>query len=84
MPITSPPQSYQLDRVGTSGRSVGPQLAIVDEKGREVSRGQIGRIAVQGPPNFQGYEGVEVLSHVLFDLFSRVTSLFTLQRLAAG
>ncbi|BDA51313.1 probable peroxisomal-coenzyme A synthetase at N-terminal half [Coccomyxa sp. Obi] len=59
MPISSPPQSYQLDRVGTSGRSVGPQLAIVDEKGREVSRGQIGRIAVQGPPNFHGYEGVE-------------------------
>lgn len=60
MPISSPPQSYQLDRVGTSGRSVGPQLAIVDDKGSELDRGQIGRIAVQGPPSFYGYEGVEV------------------------
>lgn len=36
----------------------------MDEEGREVSRGQIGRIAVQGPPKFHGYEGVEV--HPLF------------------
>jgi non-ribosomal peptide synthetase component E (peptide arylation enzyme) len=41
-------------------RSVGPQLAIVNESGDEVGRGQIGRIAVQGPPNFHDYEGVEV------------------------
>jgi hypothetical protein len=41
-------------------RSVGPQLAIVNESGAELGRGQIGRIAVQGPPNFHGYENVEV------------------------
>ena len=90
MPITSPPQSYQLDRVGTSGRSVGPQLAIVDEKGRHVSRGEIGRIAVQGPPNFHGYEGVEVKSFCsvchqrLIDLCSNVTSILPIVILAAG
>ena len=60
MPISSPPLTYQLDRVGTSGVGVGPQLAIVTTQGEELPPGTIGHIAVQGPPNFMCYENVLV------------------------
>lgn len=56
MPITSPPPGYQLDRPGTSGKAVGPQLAIIDEKGAKLSIGVTGRIGVQGAPCFTGYD----------------------------
>lgn len=39
MPISSPPQSYRLDPIGTSGIAVGPEIAIVDLEGAQsVSR----------------------------------------------
>ena len=60
MPISSPPLTYQLDRVGTSGVGVGPQLAIINSEGEELTRGSIGHIAVQGPPNFTRYENALV------------------------
>ena len=60
MPISSPPLTYQLDRVGTSGKGVGPQLAIVSSEGEHLSPGSIGHIAVQGPPSFMCYENVPV------------------------
>ena len=60
MPISSPPLTYQLDRVGTSGKGVGPQLAIVSSEGKELPPGTIGHIAVQGPPTFTRYENVPV------------------------
>ena len=60
MPISSPPLTYQLDRAGTSGKGVGPNLAIVSPSGEELRRGKIGCIAVQGPPNFKRYENVPV------------------------
>jgi non-ribosomal peptide synthetase component E (peptide arylation enzyme) len=62
MPITSPPPGYQLDRPGTSGKAVGPELAIINEQGGLMTKGDIGRIGVRGPPCFTGYkiEGVNV------------------------
>ncbi len=62
MPISSPPLTYQLDRVGTSGVGVGPQLAIVSPSGDALPCGVVGHIAVQGPPNFKRYENMPVSS----------------------
>ena len=56
MPISSPLLTYQLDRVGTSGVAVGPQLAIINSEGKELTRGTVGHIAVQGPQNITRYE----------------------------
>ena len=55
MPISSPPLDYQLDRPGTSGISVGPQLAIFDGKDVRCGPGEVGRIMVRGEPVFPGY-----------------------------
>lgn len=56
MPIASPPLNYKLDRSGTSGTSVGPDLAILDGNDKQVSMEQVGRIAVRGAPVFDGYK----------------------------
>jgi acyl-CoA synthetase (AMP-forming)/AMP-acid ligase II/acetyltransferase-like isoleucine patch superfamily enzyme len=58
MPITSPPQEYKLDREGTSGQSVGPELAIWNDLKR-TANGNVGNIMIRGPPVFDGYEGVD-------------------------
>lgn len=42
MPISSPPVDYKLDRPGTSGLAVGPELAILDDKGEQAGRGPSG------------------------------------------
>ncbi|KAF4553860.1 AMP-binding enzyme-like protein 22 [Elsinoe fawcettii] len=55
MPISSPPLDYKLDRSGTSGISVGPDLGILDGDDQLVSAGEIGEIAVRGAPLFGGY-----------------------------
>ena len=55
MPISTPPLSYVLDRPGTSGVSVGPEIAILDSRGLRLPTNEIGRIGVRGPPVFPGY-----------------------------
>jgi acyl-CoA synthetase (AMP-forming)/AMP-acid ligase II len=56
MPITSPPSTYRLDKAGTSGVSVGPELAILDVSTlRPMSPGEEGPICVRGEPCFRGY-----------------------------
>ena len=55
MPISSPPLDYQLDRPGTSGISVGPQLSIFDGHDIPCEPGIVGRIMVRGEPVFPGY-----------------------------
>ncbi|KAI9693779.1 MAG: putative NRPS-like protein biosynthetic cluster [Bathelium mastoideum] len=55
MPISSPPLDYQLDRPGTSGISVGPQLTIFDGNDNHCKPGDVGRIMVRGEPVFPGY-----------------------------
>ena len=56
MPISAPPIDYNLDRKGTSGRAVGPELKILDGNGVEAPAGEQGNICVRGFPVFQGYE----------------------------
>ena len=56
MPITSPPQDYDLDREGCSGISVGPELGIADDKGNLLPPNMEGNIVVRGCPSFLGYE----------------------------
>lgn len=49
------PKNYTLDRQGTSGRIVGPEVAIL-EGGKPVARpGMLGHICVRGSPAFEGY-----------------------------
>jgi len=55
MPISTPPIDYKLDRPGTSGIAVGPQLSILDWNEAHVSSGTIGRICVRAEPVFPGY-----------------------------
>ena len=55
MPISTPPLNYALDRPGTSGVSVGPEIAILDSGGLRLPINEIGRIGVRGPPVFPGY-----------------------------
>lgn len=55
MPISTPPVDYGLDRPGTSGISVGPEICILDEADSYLPAHTIGRIAIRGPPLFPGY-----------------------------
>lgn len=55
MPISTPPLDYRLDKTGTSGVSVGPELAIMDGLNGRMAEGQVGRISVRGAPVFGGY-----------------------------
>ncbi|KAJ1551606.1 hypothetical protein HK096_007049 [Nowakowskiella sp. JEL0078] len=57
MPITTPPIGYSLERPGTSGISVGPEIAILGDDDRKKPPGEIGYICVRGVPCFTGYEG---------------------------
>lgn len=66
MPISSPPASYCLERAGTSGVAVGPEIAILNEYGTPFPIGKEGSICVRGPPLMYGYGNVgydEVSSH---------------------
>jgi acyl-CoA synthetase (AMP-forming)/AMP-acid ligase II/acyl carrier protein len=56
MPISSPPSTYRLDKVGTSGVAVGPELAILNTATLQpVPPGEEGPICVRGEPCFRGY-----------------------------
>ena len=52
MPVSAPPQNYQLDPSGTSGTPVGPDVMIVDELMNPVTHGINGNIMVKGLPCF--------------------------------
>jgi acyl-CoA synthetase (AMP-forming)/AMP-acid ligase II len=57
MPISTPPQNYDLNPTGTSGTPVGPEVVIVDDDLQVVPSKTAGNIMVRGPPCFGGYEG---------------------------
>ncbi|KAJ1569041.1 hypothetical protein HK096_004423, partial [Nowakowskiella sp. JEL0078] len=57
MPITTPPVGYALERPGTSGISVGPEIAILDDKEQKKQSGDVGYVCVRSIPCFSGYEG---------------------------
>lgn len=56
MPISSPPQHYALDPVGTSGIASGPEILIADDDNQRAPLGATGNIFIRGPPCFHGYE----------------------------
>jgi acyl-CoA synthetase (AMP-forming)/AMP-acid ligase II/acetyltransferase-like isoleucine patch superfamily enzyme/acyl carrier protein len=56
MPITSPPANYMLEKPGTSGVAVGPEIAILDTRTLQpIDFGNEGMICVRGDPCFHGY-----------------------------
>ena len=55
MPISTPPLGYRLEKTGTSGISVGPEIAILNDGDVAMKSGTIGRISVRGQPVFGGY-----------------------------
>ncbi|KAF2177314.1 acetyl-CoA synthetase-like protein [Zopfia rhizophila CBS 207.26] len=55
MPIATPPLTYCLDRPGTSGISVGPEVSIQDSNNVIAAPGATGNICVRGLPVFPGY-----------------------------
>ena len=59
MPIAAPPDNYNLQKPGSSGRALGPELAVHNSEGQELPRGKEGRghIVVRGAPCMRGYEG---------------------------
>jgi len=44
---------------GSSGRPIGPSVAIFDETGKPVADGDVGTIVLKGCPTMEGYEGDE-------------------------
>jgi len=56
MPISSPPFNYQLDKPGTSGVAVGPEIGILNlTTFKALEPGVEGPICVRGSPCFLGY-----------------------------
>lgn len=56
MPISSPPATYRLEKPGTSGVAVGPEVAILNVVTcAAVPAGQEGPICVRDYPCFRGY-----------------------------
>ncbi|KAI0008081.1 hypothetical protein F4779DRAFT_642220 [Xylariaceae sp. FL0662B] len=45
----------ELDRPGTSGVTVGPELRIMYDSNKEMPIGAVGQICVRGEPTFKGY-----------------------------
>ena len=60
MPISSPPSTYELEKPGTSGVAVGPQIAIFSSNYEVLPPGREGSICVRGRPCFRGYGGVSM------------------------
>jgi acyl-CoA synthetase (AMP-forming)/AMP-acid ligase II/carbonic anhydrase/acetyltransferase-like protein (isoleucine patch superfamily) len=56
MPISSPPHTYQLEKPGTSGVAVGPEICILNlSTSKPLPTGKEGPICVRGEPCFRGY-----------------------------
>lgn len=56
MPISSPPANYALDKPGTSGVPVGPEVAILNTMTMiSLPPREEGPICVRGDPCFRGY-----------------------------
>ena len=55
MPMAAPPPAYALEKPGSSGIPIGPDMQVQDEAGEALPAGQVGAIAVRGCPVFRGY-----------------------------
>ena len=56
MPIACPPPGYALERAGSSGQAICPEIAIVDDSGERVANGRVAHIVVKGSIVTKGYE----------------------------
>ena len=73
MPITSPPANYMLEKPGTSGVAVGPEIAIFDTRSLQpIDAGNEGMICVRGDPCFNGYG--QIAGEGLYDNQQQQTS----------
>ena len=57
MPIAAPPDDYNLEHPGSSGRALGPELQIHNDEGEQLPHGTRGHVALRGSPLMKGYEG---------------------------
>ena len=55
MPISAPPMNYNLERPGTSGLGIGPEVAVLGGVDNHLPNHTKGRIAIRGSPLFPGY-----------------------------
>ena len=76
MPISSPPQSYNLSPAGTSGVPVGPDVIIVDDNFKRLGPFQTGSILVRGAPCFGGYENSQSATDESFLTVEEVAGWF--------
>eukprot|EP00026_Physarum_polycephalum_P000199 Phypoly_transcript_00199.p1 GENE.Phypoly_transcript_00199~~Phypoly_transcript_00199.p1 ORF type:complete len:1729 (+),score=274.19 Phypoly_transcript_00199:185-5371(+) len=67
MPISCPPSGYKLERAGTSGLPVGPEVGIRGDGGEKMPAGEIGRIVLRGTPLMRGYENNPKANKDAFD-----------------
>jgi len=52
----SPPATYRLEKPGTSGVAVGPEVAVLNTfTGEQLAPGEEGAVCVRGAPCFKGY-----------------------------
>lgn len=57
MPIAAPPDDYNLEHPGSSGRALGPELQIHNDEGEQLPHSTRGHVALRGSPLMKGYEG---------------------------
>jgi oxalate---CoA ligase len=54
--MTSNPLPPRARKAGSVGLAAGPEVAIMDERGALLGRGQIGEVVIRGPNVTQGYD----------------------------
>jgi amino acid adenylation domain-containing protein len=57
---------FELRKVGSVGRAAGPEIAIMDETGRELASGEHGEIMLRGPNMTRGYYNDEAATQAAF------------------
>jgi acyl-CoA synthetase (AMP-forming)/AMP-acid ligase II len=54
--MASNPLPPEERKRGSVGRAAGPEIAVLDEEGRELEAGEVGEVSIRGPNVFSGYE----------------------------
>ena len=64
--IASNPLPPEIHKPGSVGRAAGPEIAILDELGREISTGQVGEVCIRGQNVTPGYDHNPVANATAF------------------